>query len=132
MTAAAAPMPWDAQQREWLQALGYDVLGLASSAAAAEPAPERDLAGPASQPRATREMPEARAAEASRSHHPVSAARVPADAALLRALARAAGRAPDDGELLRALPTLSSLRGSPAARRALWPRLRALRRGAPR
>ena len=49
---------------------------------------------------------------------------------LLSALARAAGRTPQDSELLAALPDLATL-GDVAARRALWPRLRALRRRTP-
>lgn len=54
---------------------------------------------------------------------------LPADDALLRALLRAAARdaVTDDAEaVLRAAP-LASLRGDPAAKRTLWPRLRALR-----
>jgi hypothetical protein len=49
--------------------------------------------------------------------------------ALLRAARRDAG---SDGAaaLLRDLPPLATLRADPAAKRALWPRLRALRRGA--
>ena len=55
------------------------------------------------------------------------------DDPLAHALLRAAGRSPDDADaaaLLRELPSLASLRGDPAAKRALWPRLRALRRDA--
>src|SRR5690606_38004199 len=54
------------------------------------------------------------------------------DDPLAHALLRAAGRDPGDpgaADLLRRLPPLASLRGDPAAKRALWPRLRALRRG---
>ena len=53
------------------------------------------------------------------------------DDPLLRALLHAAGRAPDDGDVaavLRLLPPTSSLLGNPGAKRALWPRLRQLRR----
>ena len=57
------------------------------------------------------------------------------DDPLAHALLRAAGRsAGDDGAaaLLRGLPPLATLRADPAAKRALWPALRALRRrGAP-
>lgn len=52
---------------------------------------------------------------------------------LAHALLRAAGRGPGSegaAELLRSLPPLAALRADPAAKRALWPRLRALRRGA--
>lgn len=51
---------------------------------------------------------------------------------LAHALLRAAGRTPTDADaaaLLRELPPLAALRADPAAKRALWPRLRALRRG---
>jgi hypothetical protein len=54
------------------------------------------------------------------------------DDPLLHALLHAAGRGPgsaDVGAVLRQLPATASLRGNAAAKRALWPRLRALRRG---
>jgi hypothetical protein len=117
----AADLPWSAQQREWLQALGHDVLRLAATGEAAEPA----LPVPASAPPVQREVaggPKGR---------PVRAG-APARSPLLRALASAAGRDEDDAELLQVLPDLATLRGNPHARRALWPRLRALRRRAPR
>jgi hypothetical protein len=56
------------------------------------------------------------------------------DDPLAHALLRAAGRGPDSADaaaLLRGLPSLAVLRGDPAAKRALWPKLRALRRGTP-
>ena len=62
---------------------------------------------------------------------PRAADSVPDDP-LAHALLRAAGRSPesaDAAELLRSLPPLATLRGDAAAKRALWPRLRALRRG---
>jgi len=96
-------LPWSAEQREWLQALGHDVLMLASASASASAEPS---------------APE-----------PVALARTAASP-LLRALARAAGRNEQDAELLQALPDLATLHGNPAARRALWPRLRALRKRA--
>lgn len=55
------------------------------------------------------------------------------DDPLAHALLRAAGRAPGDADaaaLLRGLPPLAVLRADPAAKRALWPALRALRREA--
>lgn len=57
------------------------------------------------------------------------------DDPLAHALLRAAGRSADDdgaAALLRGLPPLATLRTDPAAKRALWPKLRALRRGAGR
>ncbi len=53
------------------------------------------------------------------------------DDPLLRALLHAAGCAPDAADVaavLRMLPPTSSLLGNPGAKRALWPRLRQLRR----
>lgn len=58
-------------------------------------------------------------------------ARIPDDP-LLRALLRAASRTGEDAEvpaLVRDWPPTTRLRGDPAAKRALWPRLRALRAG---
>jgi len=124
-------LPWSPQQREWLQALGHDVLALAG-AASASPARAAPDPAPAQEPApALPQGVDRDAARVPRAPAPArpATARAPAESTLLRALAQAAGRAPDDGELLRALPPLASLRGNPAARRALWPRLRALRRG---
>ncbi|HEY4528829.1 MAG TPA: hypothetical protein VIG97_00660 [Luteimonas sp.] len=63
------------------------------------------------------------------------AADIVPDDPLAHALLRAAGRGPESDDaaaLLKQLPSLDVLRGDPAAKRALWPRLRALRRGAAR
>jgi len=63
------------------------------------------------------------------------AADVVPDDPLAHALLRAAGRRPDDDDaaaLLRGLPALDVLRADPAAKRAAWHRLRALRRGGAR
>lgn len=100
--------PWSPQQREWLQALGHDVPMLAgaevplqvSRAAAADP-------HPAMAP-------------------PRPAATAASDNPLLRAMLRAAGCG-DLGELAW-LPDPATLRGNAAAKRALWPRLRTLRK----
>lgn len=102
---------WNPQQREWLQALGHAPLRLVS-----EPRPNGDLA---TDPDA---MP---------------ATGVVADGAmdpLYRALLRSTGHRPIDAEpLLRELQVdPAALRGSPAAKRALWPRLRRLRGARPR
>jgi hypothetical protein len=99
--------PWSAEQREWLQALGHEAMVLASTSAVPVAgvtglATEGDVTPPASWP----------------------------DGPLLHALARAAGRRATDAELARLLPDPATLRGNAAAKRALWPRLRALRRRA--
>ena len=107
--SVAHDVPWTAEQREWLAALGYDVLVPAGSNAATVMTSQPDVGGAPARPE-----------HATRAPQPA--------ATLLRALARAAGRAEDDSEFRQALPDLATLRGNPAARRALWPRLRALRR----
>ncbi|HEY0659793.1 MAG TPA: hypothetical protein VGD21_00500 [Lysobacter sp.] len=99
--------PWSAEQREWLQALGHEAMVLApmsalSAAGVTGRVADSDVAPPAPWP----------------------------DGPLLRALARAAGRRATDAELARLLPDPATLRGNAAAKRALWPRLRALRRRA--
>jgi hypothetical protein len=114
-------LPWSVQQREWLQALGHDVMVPVGAAVAAEPVRSVDR-GAAAEPRAgtrggvTPDLPVQPAP--------------PGPTPLLRALARAAGRSEHDAEFLGALPDVATLRGDPAARRALWPRLRALRKRA--
>lgn len=100
--------PWSPQQREWLQALGHDVLVLAAAAPAQSPPAAAQAARPAASGRG-----------------PTRSA--PTDAALLSAVLRAAGRR-DVGELAAWLPDAATLRGNAAAKRALWPRLRALRK----
>ncbi len=107
----AGETPWTAQQREWLRALGHDVFVPVASAAAGARV-EEARATPAAAAPAT----------------PATRGRAPAAGALLRALARAAAREETDEELRRVLPDLATLHGNPAARRALWPQLRALRK----
>ena len=63
-------------------------------------------------------------------HEPFLHAAPPEDP-LLHAVLRAAGRDPADAGarvVLGALPPVATLRGDAAAKRRLWPRLRALRR----
>ena len=62
-------------------------------------------------------------------HEPYRFAGLPQDP-LLHAVLRAAGRDPADAlaaMLLAELPPIATLRGDAAAKRGLWPRLRALR-----
>lgn len=96
---------WSAQQREWLQALGHPALALASTAP--EAAPARLDAEPVRAP-AHERAPGPRAG-----HERTPAAR--------------GDDAPDEAVL--ALYDAAALRGYPAAKRALWPLLRSLRRG---
>ena len=101
--------PWNGQEREWLQALGHDVLVLAGKSAAPESATI-----------ASSTVSDTGSARG-------TAGNKPTDIALMRAVLRAAGRR-EVGELAAWLPDPASLRGNAAAKRALWPRLRALRR----
>lgn len=101
--------PWSPQQHEWLQALGHDVLVLAAAGGGTEPVP------PAAS--STRAAVSVRGPVGNES----------GESPLLRAVLRAAGRR-NAGELAAWLPDPASLRGNAAAKRALWPRLRALRR----
>jgi hypothetical protein len=116
---------WSAEQREWLQAMGHSVMTLAS-----EPAEEPAVVA-AEAPAPAAQRPSAQAGAAASRAEPsrpvVAPARGAADA-LLRAVLRAARRGPDDPAVL-ALFDAQALRGNAAAKRALWPRLRALRRG---
>lgn len=101
-------MSWSPQQREWLQALGHDVLMLAGAQA---PPQASETAAASVRPAAAPPRPAAIPA---------------ADSPLLRAMLRAAGRR-ELGELTW-LPDPATLRGNAAAKRALWPRLRTLRK----
>lgn len=109
---------WSPQQREWLQALGHEVLVLAAADTAPGPAADAHANGNA----ATTAIGVPGTAGSARP--PGTAA---GDSPLLRALLRAAGRR-DPGDLAW-LPDPATLRGNAAAKRALWPRLRTLRQG---
>ena len=146
MSEAASPL-WTAEQHGWLAALGHAVYvrgalpnafqqpeaGQAAAEAAPQPAPvvasERTLA-----PRRIRTAPPSPPAFVRES---APTARRPASRLPDRlhiALIRAAGinpNAPGMAELIAQWPSSSELRGDPAAKRALWPRLRALRKGQP-
>ncbi|MFC0676900.1 hypothetical protein ACFFGH_03410 [Lysobacter korlensis] len=103
--------PWDAQQREWLQAMGFDVLTLQAQAAPAV------REAPAVQP-------------ASQAPTPTAETEIDPAAPLIQALLRAARcdiEAIVVAEVMMIDGGLSRLRADPAAKRALWPRLRALR-----
>lgn len=102
---------WSPQQCEWLQALGHDVLMLAG----ADVPPVIDTA-----------VTVAAATVRTASAPPRAAPPAAADNGLLRALQRAAGRRDLGG--FAWLPDPAALRGNAAAKRALWPRLRTLRK----
>ncbi len=120
--------PWTAEQREWLQAMGHTVWSIAPAEALAAESNEdrsRDDAAPSSGPRGA--MREA-AALLARDERPtrVAPARPQGDR-LLHALMRAAGGA-DEASVMQLAGDIAALRGNASAKRALWPRLRALRR----
>ncbi|MGN7918340.1 hypothetical protein [Lysobacter sp. 22409] len=117
---------WSAEQREWLQAMGHSVMKLASDKVEEVPVVEREASAPVAQVASTEAVASAPRSEPAR---PVAPARASgADSALLRAVLRAARRGADDPAVL-ALFDAQALRGDAAAKRALWPQLRALRRG---
>jgi hypothetical protein len=132
---------WSAQQREWLQAMGHTVMALAGSeppveapmanAAPIDAARNAEPPARASQPTRERTAPESaaleRAAPEPAQAAPRAAARGDDTPPLLRNLLRAARRAAGDAQVL-ALFDAAALRGNPAAKRALWPQLRTLRR----
>ncbi len=129
---------WSAQQHGWLEALGHTVYAQGEL-------PPEPLTVPApkavSKPSTAAEARPVRAAHAPRPapgpatrpepHRPLPS-RLPDR--LHFALIRAAGcnpNAPGVAEVIASWPTAERLRGDPAAKRALWPRLRALRRPTP-
>ncbi len=130
---------WSAQQHSWLAALGHEVLVLgALPEAAPVPVPalrENQRSSPATRPppspvRAPRPRVEVRAEEPLQpraTSRPVT--RMPDR--LHFALIRASGcnpNAPGAAQLIAQWPPAAQLRGNPAAKRALWPQLRALRK----
>ncbi len=91
--------PWSIEQREWLQALGFDVLALVHDAGTSGARPQS----------------------------PVEDADAYPACALFQALCRAAGGA-EPRAVVGLVANLDALRISPAGKRALWPRLRAMRK----
>ena len=115
--------PWSAEQTQWLQAMGHQVWTL--PAADASPAQAtttiQEAAAPLNPAPPERTGPPRQGA----------APRAPAPAAqdrLMQAILRAANRAAGDVAVSALLPDSSTLRGNAAAKRALWPQLRRLRR----
>jgi hypothetical protein len=102
---------WTREQHEWLQAMGHTVWSMADATApAATSNPETSQPVDSTPPAARR------------SH----AAQGAASDRLMQALLRVVG----DADALQALGIEpATLRGNAAAKRALWPRLRALHRG---
>jgi hypothetical protein len=135
---------WSAEQQGWLRALGHAVYlpadwpTEAGAPMVADAPVVRDEA-PAPAPVAA---PRARPPARDTLDSPPPARRAPAPRTggaklpdrLHFALIRASGcnpNAPGAAELFAQWPPSSELRGNPAAKRALWPALRRLRRGTP-
>lgn len=147
MSLDAAPL-WTDEQHAWLQALGHTVWVPGSvpvADAAPHAAPPRPAVRPASQRPAAappRPRPSAPAldepAPAAAPRRPAAPARragTPLHDALHFALVRASGlnpNAPEAAQIMATWPASAQLRGNAAAKRALWPQLRALRKGAGR
>lgn len=152
----AEPVLWSNEQHAWLGAMGLTVYAEAATvtwpaAAPARPAPVFDNLAPPAPRRHAPEMPGSVVDPAAAQRGPTS---VPAPAAvaappaaprpprraggriaglpdkLMLALLRASGQNPSDPatQALMASWPLDALRADPAAKRALWPQLRALRR----
>ena len=141
----AADRLWSAEQQAWLAALGHALYLPADwPTEAGAPTPvveaaamrvERDSPTPASAPRAR--PPARETIERPAPARPAAAPRAPGSRLPDRlhfALIRASGcnpNAPGAAELVAQWPSSAELRGNPAAKRALWPMLRRLRRGTP-
>lgn len=127
---------WSSQQHQWLTALGHTlyVQGAAEAlaAVAVEAAePRRETAQPVV-PARRRPEPETEPPVRVVSGPGRAASRLPDK--LHFALIRASGCNPNTEEaaaIIARWPPSSELRGNPAAKRALWPQLRALRRQRP-
>ena len=145
MSGALPALPWSPQQQAWLQAMGHAVYlhggALEALPAVAEAPP---VAPPLAEPvREPRRAPPPPAVEPPQRVSPAEPDTVAENRAASRrgggprlpdrlqiALLRASGCNPNDPQtraLMDGWP-LAELRANPAAKRALWPQLRALRR----
>jgi hypothetical protein len=130
---------WSSQQHEWLTALGHTLYVQGSAEAPVARAPEpvaprrepapRPSASPAQAPVRRTVRPETAAIRAAEPAPQRTPSRLPDK--LHFALIRASGcnpNAEDAAAIIAQWPPSHELRGNPAAKRALWPQLRALRR----
>lgn len=124
---------WSSQQHEWLTALGHTlyVQGAAEVPVSVPEvaAPHREPASPAEAPARRAPRPEPAAVRAAEPAPQRAASRLPDK--LHFALIRASGcnpNAEDAAAIIAQWPSSHELRGNSAAKRALWPQLRALRR----
>jgi hypothetical protein len=129
---------WSVEQRQWLKALGHTVYvqGAALAPEVVE-APSARKSPPAIVPAPVPAPVRSRRPDPVATTEPVVAV-APARRATSRlpdklhfALIRASGcnpNAPDAASIIAQWPASSALRGNAAAKRALWPQLRALRK----
>ena len=121
---------WSPQQQQWLKALGHTMYVHGTA-----PEPQVPSQATPAQPEPAPAPPARRRPGPSMDSAPVrrGATRLPDK--LHIALIRASGCNPgaaDAAQVIAQWPPSTELRGNPAAKRALWPQLRALRRPAPR
>lgn len=147
MNAGAPVSPWSPPQQAWLHAMGHVVYlhgsvldALEPESAVAVPAAAEPVARQAPplpdtglrQPPVRREAPPQPPVETAGPEQAAGRRRVGLRLpdGLLLALARTSGCTPDDPQFQRLMENwpLAELRANPAAKRALWPQLRALRR----
>lgn len=143
MNAAVSPgLPWSPQQQQWLSALGYTLYVSADAVPATTGIEAEQTPPPVAVERPA--APVRRQAPAMETSSPPSPAVTRAPTPRMRpasrlpdrlhfALIRASGCNPNAegaAELFAQWPSSAELRGNPAAKRALWPTLRALRRQA--
>lgn len=140
MSSPADPSLWTPAQQSWLQAMGYTVFVDGNVEAAPEPVVKLVAIpvepGPALRPSGTAPPPRRNAPVAEDPAAPAPAragtrrAAVRMPDRLQIALLRASGCNPaePDTQALMAGWNLDELRGNTAAKRALWPQLRALRK----
>ncbi len=142
MSGAGSSLLWSEQQHSWLQALGYTLYLQGGALDAPEPVTDPAPA-PAREARVSRApsppapLPVRKAPVAAAAAPPTTPAPASRPSSALRlpdrlqiALLRASGCNPNDPQtrvLMESWP-LAELRRDPAAKRALWPQLRALRR----
>lgn len=120
-------LPWSTQQREWLQALGHPALVLVADHAADPDATANPSVNPSTNPSVASCVRPPPVLATPPPSSPIAPR--PTDDKLHRALLRATGQHGAGAEqVLRGLAVdPAGLRGDPAAKRALWQRLRSLR-----
>lgn len=131
MSVHASGLPWSAQQQHWLSAMGYTLYATGPVEAPADVEPEDTQAHATAEAVAPAAEPPRPATPRPSTPRMRTAARLPDR--LHFALIRASGCNPNAegaADLFAQWPSSAELRGNPAAKRALWPTLRALRRQA--